>query len=50
MLILGMNHYRECVDFWENCFTRDREIDGRIIRHIMKVQANIADMKYKLRW
>ena len=48
MLILGMNHYRECVDFWEDCFTRDRTIDDRIIRHIMIVQSDIADVKYKL--
>ena len=48
MLILGMHYYRECVDFWEDCFTRDRTIDGRIIRPIMKVQSNIADAKYKL--
>ena len=48
MLILGMNHYRECVDFWEDCFTRDRTIADRILRHIMNVQSNIADAKYKL--
>ncbi|XP_060551474.1 uncharacterized protein LOC132713042 [Ruditapes philippinarum] len=46
--IMNINHYRKCVHFRDDCFTRARIKDKRISRFTSKIETNVQRAKQKI--